>query len=808
MAKKKKNLYDSEEYSVERYNQGIEEQDITVYTKDHVILYGVNVSVFRAIGRLIDGLPPIKTRILYLMYKNEGLLPTKDHVKVPQWLHRVSMYHPHGTGSIDNTFNSMIKPWETNAPLIDVSGNKGSITGDAAASVRYLNARLSLYAYKCFFEEFDQDAVEMVPNYLKTELEPVWLPAKYPNFLLSVSTGIAWGNAMNYVAYNLIEAFELTKALIKNPNMDNVYLFPDSPRGYEVIDDGTAPKICGKGHGSFKIRAVLEVIDDKHGNPCIKVSGFPEGVSMDDTMRAIAVLVNEKAIFGIEDASDKANLNEVYYVLHLKKGIDPQYVIAQLYANKKTKLTGHCDFELNFAERTHILHLGLKDAILEWVERRIDYLQKYYIRKLNEYEKKAHEYAGILKIMTEKDFTRAAKIIHNSDNDDDMIASLIKAFGVTSYQAEVISNLSLRQNTRKRREELEKHVEEIPKKIDAIRDLIQSRKNLEQKICDDLDEGIKLFGKPRACKIISASKVSKTKQLEYRILVTQTMLKKMMAGSNAVGVVQDEVIGYYQSVTDDDRLLVVNDLGRLYNVPFTKVNIAEATQKGHSLLDVAGMGGVAVRSILIKPKEEKKVGNRLLTMFTKSGIIKTTKMSEFTRCRSDLQGIILDDNDKVCYATVTEPKSTTKRLIYTKKGMGLIIDLKTVAVTARMTKGTTHLSLNNDEICGVAESDCDEVCVITTKGYTKICALDDILTAKKKKADMIRLTSLVEGDEVFKILPAPIDFREGKLIIHMASGSKVEVEASEIRTSTRISKGFKTIPVKRGDSIVRVRFVE
>ena len=140
--------------------------------------------------------------------------------------------------------------------------------------------------------------------------------------------------------------------------------------------------------------------------------------------------------------------------------------------------------------------------------------------------------------------------------------------------------------------------------------------------------------------------------------------------------------------------------------------------------------------------------------------------------------------------------------------MGLIVDMKQVTTTARLTKGTVHLSLPNDEVCGVCTTDQQEVCVITTKGYAKRCELDEILVGKKRKADMIRLTSLGEGDQVFKITPMDPRASHGtKLMVYMANGGKVELSESDIRLTTRLSKGYKTIPVKRGDSIARIRWV-
>lgn len=809
--KKKNNAY-----SADRFTQGIREEDIVEYTKENVVRYGANVVLARSLPVIIDGLTPVRRKILYMMYHDENLLPNKPFKKVSQWLKRVSMYYAHGEGSVESTFESMIKDWETNGSLIDVSGNRGSVIGTRASANRYLEAKLSLYAYKCFFEEFDEDAVDMVPNYLQTLLEPAWLPSKYPNFLVSVAIGIAWGYSANLVPFSIQEAFELTKRIIREPNIDpkEIYLFPDSPRGYEIIDDGKAPIYCQQGRGTFTVRAKLKVEKLSNGEEVIDISGFPEGVTMDDTMRALAVLINDKEIFGIDYASDESDREHSHYHLHLKKGTDPKQVIAQLYASPATKLVGTCSIGFNFVSGMDIIdNISLEDAIRYWVERRVDYLQKYYVRRINDFEKKFHAYNGLLSVMTEDRFERASAIIRKAGDDDQMIDLLMKEFGLTSYQAEVVSNLSLRDNNQSRREKIRKDAEVIPMKLKQIEALIESRKTLEDKICRDLDEGIELFGRPRECQIIRKSRIKETK-VYYRILVTQTSIKKIPAGNSSVGVVEDDVLGYYPEVTDDNRLIVINEAGLVYNVDFRKLKITESATKGYSLLDIAGVVGNATFSFLYGEDTVAKLKGINLYMFTARGFVKGTEIREYFGGKSVTQGIVLNEGDYVTGVYAANPSDHEYVLIYTPNGNAILQDMAEIDVTGRVTKGSRWLVFQDDDvvqgICPILQKRGQDVkiCIVTRKGYVKISPLADIFVSKKRRSNMLSISRLVSGDSVYKIFQVGKDWGRKQIIGHMASGNKIHIECSTIKELPRLSKAEKRIPVPRGDSIVRVRLVD
>lgn len=805
MAKKRKDT--KKEYSEEVYNSNIEQVDIADYTMDKVFRYGVNVCVARACASLDDGLNRVRRRIIWNMYNDHKLLPNGRFVKVPEFLFQTARYHPHGNQSIEKTFGNMIKPWESNALLISVDNNSGSLTGDASAAVRYLDAKLSVYCYKCFFEEFDETIIDMVPNYINTCKEPVVLPSKYPNFLVSLTTGIAWGNTIDIPPFNLEEAFRLTQALLENPDMTKVYLFPDSPRGYDVIDDGTILDVCeSRTGGTVKIRAVIEYVED--GN-YLTVTGFPEQTTMDKIIKQIHDLIKSKSIIGIVDIADKSDINVTEFWIYLKKDANPYEIRDILY--KKTSLEGTANVSFNFADRTKMTPMNLKEAILEWIDRRIDVKQRYYIKKLSDTKERKVKLSALVDILSDRGkLNKAIDLIEKSEEDSDIIQQLREDMGYNSLQAGLISDMSLKQKSKSRLEKYKQELEEIDGKITEIESLVRSKQKIKDKIYEELEEGIKLFGKPRNCRVVKASELKKH-VVHFRLVITKKYVKKLSINGKVIGYVDsdDEVIAYYPDVTEDSDIYIADTLGKFYRLNLSKVPSNDVVNKGTELISL-GVKGDVVRAMNISPemKAEDYIENCSMVVFTTSGIIKASPLSQYTKARGEIQGILLNPDDEVCYACIYDKSKpeTRQKLIYTKNGMGIVIDLDSVNETDRLTKGLRHLKLDDDVIKGICDSDgVDEMYVITEKGYGKRCNLDDILTASKRKDNMARLTGLNDGDSVFKILPVTEDTEKSTIVFHMQSGEKKEILCSDIEKTTRISKGKKLIGVRRGDAIVKIK---
>lgn len=777
--------------------------DSEEYCRENMIIYGMNISVLRQFIRIEDGLKPVSRRLLWTMYHDHNLRPDGRMVKAPEFIGHVAKYHPHG--DIGSTFECLTRPWENNAPIIEVRGNKGALSGEGAANPRYLDAKLSLYAWKCFFEDFDKDTAAMTENYIRSDVEPVYLPSRYPNFLLNTSSGIGWGYYNSFPPFNLIEAFRLTQALIKNPNATNVKLFPDSPRGYNIIDNGTIKDVCDAGIGTVPIEASIEYIEDDHS---LYVTGFPEGVMFDDVMTKIANLSKEKKLSGIKNLVDTTVLNDASFTIELTKGANPYQVIDELYS-ANVGLKGSASIMFFFAERTSLSQYGLKGAILEWIDRRVVDKQKYYIKKLGQFREEMHALQGLIPVISDsKKFDRVIEVIRRGENDDENIKDLKAEFGYTSYQCSVLLDIKIKQNNKNRVEQLKTKLVDLEKKSHEFRSIVASKEKIKEKIYEELEEGIKLFGTPRVCKIIKEGERERP-ELFYRLVITKKFIKKLSIGGKQVGLIMpdDDIIAYFPEVSENDVVLVIDDLGRVYKVPIKKLASCDQASKGVEMISAIGLKSPAIRSILINKKMLERKDTIAISMFTEQGVIKTSPISQYITAKTEITGILLNDDDKVCWSYLYDMEDNTdvQQLVYTKNGFGISVNMSNISIQDRLTKGVKELKLDGDDVTrGVTPvSLSGDVFVLTTKGYGKICELASIFEASKRRQDMVRITSLHDGDEVFKIIPVPDE--DTTITVYLRSGEKKEFSVKEIEKLPRLSKGKKLVPVRTGDSIYRIK---
>ena len=792
----------------EMYDQNIDEIDAGDYTRDTVLNYGVNVSVARSCPMLWDGLIPVVRKFLWVMYHDKKLLPDKRMMKGIEFLPGTAKYHPHGDQSITKAFENVTKTWENNALYVEMDGNEGSIAGDGSAALRYLDARLSQYSYKCFFEEFDASIIEMQPNYLRSDVEPVVLPAKYPNFLFNLTIGIAWGNYFHKVPFNLLEAFSLTQGLLENPDMTKVYLFPDSPRGYDIIDDGVIKDICATGTGTVRIRAKLTYHEEGHYILC---NGFPEKTTMDDIIKAIGEREHRDPL-GIKDISDKSNLETTEFWIILKKGVDPNYVIHELYNDSKIGLRTYAQILMNYADRTRMMSnsgtIPLKEAILKWIDWRMSVKHRIIAKKLLKLREEKHRLEALVRLKNQKNIDGVFKIIRDAQTDEEIVEKLMDKFQFTSYQANLISEMKVKQQKRGSIEKYLKEWEEIDGKIFDTEDLLSSRDRIKQVIWEELEEGKKLFGRPRQCRIIKPE-ATETPVFHYRVVVTKKYVKRLPSSGFGAGFIEpnDDVVAYFHDITSVDYIHIGTDQGEFCYLPIDKIPASDPSSKGMELEILLGITGEAITAVKTSvPSIKDNPDKYRLYCFTSHGMIKATQLADFRITSTRVGAISLNNEDRVCFMGILSD-SDNERLVYTKNGFGIILKLSLSPSTGRMTKGQKVMKLSDDdEAIGICTSKgVKEVCIITRKGYGKIVELDEAFMATKKRQSMLELTRLLEGDEVFKVIPMTKNFNDSKMVFHMQSGDKTEINVSDIKMATRHAKPFKLAPVKRCDSIIRIR---
>lgn len=459
--------------------------------------YAYSVIYSRALPDARDGLKPVHRRILHQMAEM-GLRPERGHVKSARVVGEVmGKLHPHGDAAIYDALVRMAQSFSMRLPLIDGHGNFGSLDAGPAA-MRYTEARLALPAM-AMVAETDENTVDFGSNYDGQLLEPLVLPAAYPNLLVNGGSGIAVGMATNMAPHNLGEVIAATKFLIENPNATLKQLMkfvpgPDFPTGGQLVGVEGVREAYATGKGSFKVRATVEIGKVSSRKMGITVKELPFTIGPEKVVERIADLAKAKKIQGISDIIDltdgKTGTN---VVIELKNGFEPEQVLEQLY-----KLTPMEDaFAINAVAlvKGKPQTLGLKELLQVFIAHRVE-----VVRRRSEFRKaKAASRLtlvdGLLKAII--DIDKVIKIIRSSDDAAVAKEALMKAFKLNDEQATYILDMPLRRLTKMSKLELESEQKELKLTIAALVTLLKSEENIRKQVSDELSVVGKSFATPR-----------------------------------------------------------------------------------------------------------------------------------------------------------------------------------------------------------------------------------------------------------------------------------------------------------------------
>ena len=475
--------------------------DVSTEMSESFLEYAYSVIYSRALPDARDGLKPVHRRILHQM-ADMGLRPERGHVKSARVVGEVmGKLHPHGDGAIYDALVRMAQSFSMGLPLIDGHGNFGSLDAGPAA-MRYTETRLATAAM-AMVAEADEDTVDFGPNYDGQILEPLVLPAAYPNLLVNGGSGIAVGMATNMAPHNLGEVIAATKHLIDNPKatINQLMKFvpgPDFPTGGELVGLEGVREAYATGKGSFKVRATVEINKVTSRKMGIVIKELPFTIGPEKVVERIADLVKAKKIQGISDIIDLSDgQTGTNVVIELKNGFEPENVLEQLF-----KLTPMEDaFSINAVAlvKGKPQTLGLKELLQVFIEHRIE-----VVRRRSEFRKAKAQARltlvdGLLKAII--DIDKVIKIIRSSDDASTAKESLIKGFKLNDEQATYILDMPLRRLTKMSKLELESEQKELAKTIAALVALLKSEENIKKQVSDELTAVGKSFAIPRRTRI-------------------------------------------------------------------------------------------------------------------------------------------------------------------------------------------------------------------------------------------------------------------------------------------------------------------
>ncbi|WP_191397959.1 DNA gyrase/topoisomerase IV subunit A [Flavonifractor sp. An306] len=473
------------------------EQPITETLELNYMPYAMSVIVSRAIPE-IDGFKPSHRKLLYTMYEM-GLL-TKPRTKSANVVGQTMKLNPHGDAAIYDTMVRLSRGYGALLhPLVDSKGNFGKVySRDMAwAASRYTEVRLDPICAE-LFRDIDQDTVDFVDNYDGSMQEPTLLPTSFPNVLVSANQGIAVGMASNLCGFNLGEVCDVTAAFLKNPkiNLMEYLKAPDFPTGGELLYDEAALKqIYDTGRGSFQVRARWRYLKSEN---LIEVYEIPYTTTVEAIMDKVAELIKSGKVKEIADMRDETDLNGLKLTIDLKRGTDPDKLMAKLFRSTTLQDACSCNFNILIAGMPRVMGVG--EILEEWTSWRMDGVRRRTYHVMKKKQEKLHLLKGLKKILL--DIDRAIKIIRETEEDAEVVPNLMIGFGIDQIQAEYVADIKLR-NINK--EYILKRIEEVAgleEEIADLQDIVNNPGRIKKIIVSELSAVKKKYAAPRRTEII------------------------------------------------------------------------------------------------------------------------------------------------------------------------------------------------------------------------------------------------------------------------------------------------------------------
>lgn len=483
------------------------EQNIDSTIRENYMPYAMSVILSRAIPE-IDGFKPSHRKLLYTMYKM-GLL-SGARTKSANIVGATMKLNPHGDSAIYDTMVRLSRCYEALLhPYVDSKGNFGKFySRDMAwAASRYTEAKLDKICNE-LFRDIDKDTVDFVDNYDNTMKEPSLLPVAFPSVLVNTNTGIAVGMASNICSFNLKEICETTAALIRDPNHDVMQTLPapDFIGGCQIIyDENALRQVYETGKGGIKLRARYQY--DKSAN-CIDVLSIPSTTTCEVIIEKIIDLVKTGKIKDIADVRDETGIDGLKITIDLKRGADPDKLMAKLYRFTTLEDSFSCNFNVLIGGVPRVL--GVKALLEEWIAFRIECVRRRTYFDRNKKAEKLHLLKGLEAILL--DIDKAVKIVRKTDEEAEVVPNLMIGFGIDEVQAEYVAEIKLRHLNREYILKRTAEIEALEKEIAELDEILKSKTRIKTIIVKELKEIAEKYGQPRKSIIIYEDIVSYTEE--------------------------------------------------------------------------------------------------------------------------------------------------------------------------------------------------------------------------------------------------------------------------------------------------------
>jgi topoisomerase-4 subunit A len=702
-------------------------QDIDVIISERFGRYSKYIIQDRALPDVRDGLKPVQRRILYGMHQM-GIASNKPYKKSARIVGEVmGKYHPHGDSSIYDAMARMAQEFKMLVTLVDMHGNKGSIDGDSPAAMRYTEARLSK-ASEYLLEDLDKRTVPFVPNFDDEELEPVVLPAKFPNLLVNGSMGISAGYATKIPPHNLEEVIQATIAYLKNPNLTTKEAMkyvkgPDFPTGGIVQGLVGIKEALETGAGKIIIRSKVFVEEISKTQDRIVVTEIPYEVNKSNLVKTIDLLRINKTLEDILEVRDETDQEGLRIAIDLKKGADPNIVLA--YLLKNTELQISYNYNMIAIVNRKPEQVGLIQILKAYVEHQKEVITNRSNFLLEKAQKREHIVLGLIKMVSILD--EVIHTIRNSNNKADAKQQIQNKFSFSELQSEAIVTLQLYRLSNTDITDLQNEYNSLKNQIKDLEIILTNETALINVIEQELKKTAKDLREDRKTQLEAEIDIIRIDEKE---LISE---EKVMIGITKEGyVVRSNLRSYSTTKTpglkaDDsflfekevntlDTLLIFTSLGNYIFYPVYKLE----DQKWGDL-------GIYINNIVSIEKDETIVKvyaitnfdtNQTLLLATKSGMMKQINLKdlEVSRYSKSIRAMRIKPDDKLVSVDFDEKENI---LAMTKNGYALrflTIDLPLYGLQAAGVRGM--LLANDDELVySIYANQEDDFYFLTSRGH-------------------------------------------------------------------------------------------
>ena len=746
----------------------------------------------RAIPDVRDGLKPVQRRILFSMYKERNTYD-KPYKKSARAVGDVmGKYHPHGDSSIYDAIVRMSQDFKMREPFVDMQGNNGSIDGDSAAASRYTEARLSKISNE-MLRDIDKDTVNFAPNYDDTLMEPTVLPSRFPNLLVNGTTGISAGYATNIPPHNLAEVIDATVYRIDNPNcrletLLNYVKGPDFPTGGEAIGIDGIKQAYETGRGKIFIRSKVSVEKNK-----IIITEIPYEVNKQLLVKRIDEIRIDKKIDGIVEVRDESDKDGLQITIDLKKDANSKNILNYLYKN--TELQISYNYNMIAIVNRRPMQLGLIPILDAYIEHQRDVVTKRSRYDLDHAKNRYHIVEGLIKAISILD--EVIKTIRASKNKADAIQNLINKYEFTEPQATEIVMLQLYRLTNTDIIVLQEEKNNLEKIMAMLEEILGSPEKLNYVIKEELKKIKKEYGTPRKTLIVDSVeeiKIDTTEMIpreDVVVVVTKEgYIKRVSQRSYSASEDEtylkdgDYIIGLY-NINTTQTVLVFTDMGNYLFLPVYEIPEVKWKDLGKH-----------VSNIVTMETDEKIIGampvynfdeDRYITIFTKNGMVKRTKLIDFKvgRYTKEIGMINLKDDDLV---VDVDYSNNSEVFVATRNGYGLWYSIDEVSVVGIRASGVKSIKLKDDYVVSscLFENNCEYITIIMDKGTAKRLKLSDIEKTSRANRGILLMKEIKSNPS--KIIKTYLLNSKEEIVINSISGSK-EVKLTEISIMDRQSNG-------------------